>query len=493
MATNANPGMGGNDRSSIEYGQNDMNQNQSSTSAGENSNIHTNANLHQRIFVIKSDELNRNISEMSPFLLEKAIKGTVGTVKNVRKLRSGLLLVEVASEAQARTITNVKQLHDMKVTVSPHRSLNSCTGVITSTELSKLKEEEIQAELEEIGVRKVKIITTRQGDDRVNTSTMILTFKGTHLPSYTYAGYMRIKVRAYIPPPRRCFKCQKYGHFQSTCKQKETCAKCGKDKHEGGCSGPKKCVNCEGDHAAYDKECPRLKKEKAISKIQVEQKKPYSEAQKIQEARSQTPAKPNYAAAAGGNTTSPTTMCNAETQTVCKCVCACAINLESTDRVMYARVKTRTTADGSTNTQPCDHQTQPSTSGCATNQTTNSGKKVPDLRLSGHQQHSSGPDAGKGKERQSRPRDSKRKLDSPPTSSNKESKVGKPNTTPPDRSGSYGGRPRSPSTSTSTSRTRSQGKPSIKELAYPFYASDRPNAEPTNQSASRTTKSSKDV
>src|SRR5215469_11393575 len=257
---------------------------------------------------------------------------------------------------------------------------------------------------------------------------------------------------------------------------------------------PKKCVNCEGDHAAYDKECPRFKKEKAISKIQVEQKKPYLKAQKIQEGKRQTPAKSGYAAAAGGNTPSPAAVCDAETQTVCKCVCACAINPESTDRVMYARVKTRTTADGSTNTRPCDHQTQPSTSGCATNQTTNSGKKVPDLRLSGHQQHSSGPDAGKGKERQSRPRDGKRKLDSPPTSSNKESKVGKTNTTPPDRSGSQpGGRSRSPNTSTSTSRARSQGKPSIKELAHPFYASDRLNAEPTNQSASKTTKSSKDV
>src|SRR5215469_1219909 len=324
MATNTNPVAGGNDRSSIEYGQNDMNQNQSSTSAGESSNTHSNVNLYQRIFVIKADEPNRNICEMSPFLIEKAIKGTVGTVKNVRKLRSGLLLVEVASEAQARTIMNVKQLHDMQIKVSPHRSLNSCTGVITSTELSKLKEEEIKAELEEIGVSKVKIITTRQGVDRVNTSTMILTFRGTYLPIYIYAGYMRIKVRAYIRPPRRCFKCQKYGHFQSTCKQKEIRAKCGKDKHEGGCSGPKQCINCEGDHAAYDKECPRLKKEKAISKIQVEQKKPYLEAQKIQEARRQTPAKPSYAAAAGGNTPSPTTRCNAETQTVCRCVCGCA-------------------------------------------------------------------------------------------------------------------------------------------------------------------------
>src|SRR5215469_6690143 len=96
-------GVGGNDRSSIEYGQNDMDQNQSSTSAGKSSNMHSNVNLHQRIFIIKADKPNRNICEMSPFLIEKAIKGTVGTVKNVRKLRSGLLLVEVESEARNST------------------------------------------------------------------------------------------------------------------------------------------------------------------------------------------------------------------------------------------------------------------------------------------------------------------------------------------------------------------------------------------------------
>src|SRR5215469_15042124 len=108
MATNTNPlGSGGNDRSSIEYGQNDMNQNQSSTSAGESSNMHSNVNVYQKIFVIKSNETNRNMCEMSPFVIEKAIKGTVRTVKSVSKLRCGFLLVEVASEAQARSIMNV--------------------------------------------------------------------------------------------------------------------------------------------------------------------------------------------------------------------------------------------------------------------------------------------------------------------------------------------------------------------------------------------------
>src|SRR5215469_707793 len=98
MACKINPtGLGGNDRSSIAYEQND--ENQSSMSVEESSNTHSNVNLHQRIFVNKANQSNRNICEMTPFLIEKAIKGTVGTVKNVRKLRSGLLLVEVESEA----------------------------------------------------------------------------------------------------------------------------------------------------------------------------------------------------------------------------------------------------------------------------------------------------------------------------------------------------------------------------------------------------------
>ena len=60
-------------------------------------------------------------------------------------------------------------VHDMKATVSSHRSLNSCTGVITCPELAKLAEEEIQAELEEKGVSKVKIITARRDKDRIDT------------------------------------------------------------------------------------------------------------------------------------------------------------------------------------------------------------------------------------------------------------------------------------------------------------------------------------
>ncbi|GFT56827.1 hypothetical protein TNCV_1269001 [Trichonephila clavipes] len=59
-----------------------------------------------RFFVIKTQETFTNIS---PFLIEKAISGTVGNVKLIRKMRSGDLFLEVSSSTQAKSLANLKK------------------------------------------------------------------------------------------------------------------------------------------------------------------------------------------------------------------------------------------------------------------------------------------------------------------------------------------------------------------------------------------------
>ena len=61
-----------------------------------------------------------------------------------------------------------------------------------------------------------------------------------------------------------------------------------KDKHEGGCDGPKKCSNCSGSHASSDKACPVWIKEKEIQCVRVEQRIPFPEARRVVEAKSPT-------------------------------------------------------------------------------------------------------------------------------------------------------------------------------------------------------------
>jgi hypothetical protein len=58
------------------------------------------------------------------------------------------------------------------------------------------------------------------------------------------------------------------------------CRDCGKDKHENDCKDPKYCVNCEGQHSASSRECPKWKTEQEIQKVKTLEKLSFAEAKK---------------------------------------------------------------------------------------------------------------------------------------------------------------------------------------------------------------------
>ena len=92
----------------------------------------------------------------------------------------------------------------------------------------------------------------------------------------------------YIPNPQRCFRCQWYGHVNRTCKSRhEVCANCGSTDHvnsqENPCTASSKCVNCQSDHLAYSRGCPKWKIEKKVQEIKVTQEVTFPEARRIAE------------------------------------------------------------------------------------------------------------------------------------------------------------------------------------------------------------------
>ncbi|GFN84619.1 RNA-directed DNA polymerase from mobile element jockey [Plakobranchus ocellatus] len=59
----------------------------------------------------------------------------------------------------------------------------------------------------------------------------------------------------------RCYRCKRYGHG----KDATVCVRYGKCDHvERDCRADPHCINCQGDHEASSKTCPRFLKEKAI-------------------------------------------------------------------------------------------------------------------------------------------------------------------------------------------------------------------------------------
>ncbi len=96
--------------------------------------------------------------KLNPFVISKAIAGICGEVKNVTRLRTGSLLVECARKQQSINLLNARHFANTRIAVSPHRTLNSCRGIVRDRAkcLSDMVEVNIAAELQSQGVTSVK-------------------------------------------------------------------------------------------------------------------------------------------------------------------------------------------------------------------------------------------------------------------------------------------------------------------------------------------------
>ena len=231
--------------------------------------------------VIQSTDQQQPLSKVSAFALHKGIIGMAGKPREVKRLRSGDLLVQVVQKSHSDNLLRCTNLANIPVSVSAHKSLNSVKGVIRDYEVIISEEEEMLRELSAQGVTEVRKIRVRRDGVLSSTATAIVTFGLTTLPSHLTFAYKRIPVDLYIPNPLRCYTCQRYGHHKTTCRKGNVCAKCGTAGHEDlDCDKPARCVNCQGNHTAYNKNCPTWKNEKEIQRIKITEDISFPEARK---------------------------------------------------------------------------------------------------------------------------------------------------------------------------------------------------------------------
>ena len=234
-----------------------------------------------KFLIIKSlDE--KPILKHSIFIISKAIQGIIGEPKCVSPLKTaGLLLVEVDKKHHAINLLKTKKLHDIPVEITAHRTLNTVKGVIYCDYLEDEEDDEILVNLKETNqkVKEVYRLTPMRNGVRTKSNLFIITFSGDILPEKMYVGPFRVDVRQYIPNPRKCFQCQKFGHTKHFCKGDEVCDKCGQPGHQRGvCDKPPFCVNCKGDHPSSSRDCPIWKKEKSIVELKHKQNISFREA-----------------------------------------------------------------------------------------------------------------------------------------------------------------------------------------------------------------------
>ena len=214
-------------------------------------------------------------------IMDTTIRGVTSASVSIEWMGPALL-VEVFHEAYARNLQKMTQIDQFHVKVSPHRSLNTRKGVAkfdrAATDMSN---EEVRDALNSSPrnrdmpfVAEAYRVSANRNNGKQPTGTFFLTFHGTTLPKKIQLGFEQFDVHLYVASPRRCFKCQKFGHNTRVCRAREevcqTCATPGHSKDTCPNSDNPKCLNCKGSHTAWDRDCPRFVAEKAALQIQAE-------------------------------------------------------------------------------------------------------------------------------------------------------------------------------------------------------------------------------
>ncbi|GBN35915.1 hypothetical protein AVEN_131895-1 [Araneus ventricosus] len=244
---------------------------------------HQHSNALSKYFIISSETRNE-LKTTSPILIHKSIISIAGEVKSIKKLSNGNILIEVLNSKQAEHLMKLEKIGNIKVTVSPHHTLNHSKGVISESEFQRDLEEDLLECLKPHNVIAVKRITIKRNGQIFPTKHLILTFNNPVLPKNVKIAYINCPVKPYIPDPLRCFKCQKFGHTTTACRgNKEICARCSLSDHNSQIckSTTQKCFNFSADHPSYSRSCPRYKLEKEIQTIKITKKISFQEARQI--------------------------------------------------------------------------------------------------------------------------------------------------------------------------------------------------------------------
>ena len=236
-------------------------------------------------FLTLKFEDDKRAQDLDMFAIEKQIVAACGREPNIMFQSDGSLLIEVMSPEEGCKLQGLAIIDGIAARCTPHKSLNHCKGVIRSTHLLKYTEERLLKEFEAQNV--VEVRQMKKFIDGVLTPlpTYILTFNLVKLPQKIKAAWLRLQVRPYIPTPRRCFYCQKFGHISNSCRrklkdEKKICNNCGQEEH-GECTVPSFCVNCAGNHPASSKTCDRFVLEQEIQAVKAKENIPFPEAKRM--------------------------------------------------------------------------------------------------------------------------------------------------------------------------------------------------------------------
>ena len=219
----------------------------------------------------------------------------VGKGITFRNLKDDTRVLEAVDSKQSNLLQELVENKDpnSNLNIGKNETLNACHGTILVpnslsignkdfSECSDLIKENI--ELQDIKIQDLQTyIRPPRGIRKYPLRIAKIVFAGRTLPERVVIGGEALSVKEYIPSPRQCGKCWKYGHGIKYCRSENfVCPICGEHGHlKNSCnSNTKLCVNCKGEHPAFSRSCQLFKREELITKTTFKEGLTYKAAKK---------------------------------------------------------------------------------------------------------------------------------------------------------------------------------------------------------------------
>lgn len=231
--------------------------------------------------IVKLVQDGASFCDWNPIQLTKSISKEIGEVRSAKILRNGSLLIICKDGVQQGKAVRMNKINGKKVQCSLMTDRKLVRGVITGIPVN-VTADDVKGNVTNAKVSEVRRLKASRNGIKSDSLSVLITFDEERLPEKIFIGYMCYDVRPYVPPPLRCFKCQRFGHVASVCKGKQTCGRCGGNHEYGKCAeGTKlKCCNCGGEHSSAYRGCEVSKRAAEVQRVKATQGISYAEAAK---------------------------------------------------------------------------------------------------------------------------------------------------------------------------------------------------------------------
>ena len=260
-----------------------------------------------RYLVISHADRDKDILKINPTAIQKALTVMIGEDFSCTRYESAKMVeIHVRNKRASEILLGLKELDctefKVPVKVTKHKTKNSCKGVIHCSSLGQTHKSQILRDMEKHNVSDIYQLSKTENGVQKPLDSYILTFDSETRPQKIDMGFGEvIKVFTYYPNPRLCRNCQRYGHGQNTCRNKQVCAKCGSEGHafdDCGRDAPT-CFHCKANHSSSSKQCPMFSLEKRVLKQMTDDRStPLAARKKVyrdsQELVSQVPSLSSY-------------------------------------------------------------------------------------------------------------------------------------------------------------------------------------------------------